>query len=458
MQSGIGLHASGETLRLAEVVRSGDQLRVTKLQVVTDSLPPASAPLNGDTRICVASLPSRDVLTRAWLLPDAEGSRLRAITKHRLEADLPIPLEQLVWAIRCGQLISGQRLVLAQAARKVRTQEYLEHIGKLGLALDALTSEHEALAGLVQYGMLRDSNNSSGALVLANAHEWLVAIIDGGLVRAVRRIACSSGQVELAARELRQSLTAELGPERIGQIWWLEDGSNLAEIAVDGLLGLPVTPATFPNLCDAAGQPLRAAEIFEYGPAIGLALAGLFQQPDLLRLGGETKVSLGGTGRINKLLQRPYRLTGAACVLLLLAVGTHVSALRYETTRMTRELDAMAVPASADLERKIQSMQRLQRYRLDVEGIVAEICRTIPDPVLVSSVQLSRERRLIIKGTSKDPKAVFTFADALRKSPRFVAVNPERAAPTQGGDFTVSAELTGVEKLAAAGVRGGTWR
>src|SRR5687767_12844161 len=118
MQSAIGIHPSGDTLRIVEIVRSGEQLHVTQMQRLAIDNPNAAfsfAPTNSQADAqpaCIASLPARDVLTRVWLLPNTDASRLQAMAKHRLEADLPIPIEQLVWAIRPGHVITGQRLVL----------------------------------------------------------------------------------------------------------------------------------------------------------------------------------------------------------------------------------------------------------------------------------------------------------------------------------------------------------
>src|SRR5687768_16348972 len=99
------------------------------------------------------------------------------MAKHRLEADLPMPIERLVWAIRRGRLVTGQRLVLAQAAKLPRTAEQLEHLTARNLTPNVLTSEHEAFASLVKNGVLYETTDSTptGALVLANQHEWLVA-------------------------------------------------------------------------------------------------------------------------------------------------------------------------------------------------------------------------------------------------------------------------------------------
>ena len=103
-------------------------------------------------------------------------------------------------------------------------------------------------------------------------------------------------------------------------------------------------------------------------------------------------------------------------------------------------------------------MQRLETYRIEIEWIVAELCRSIPDSIVISSIQLSRERRLVIKGTAKNPKDIFVLADALRKSERFAAVNPERTEPAQGGGFAIGAELLGVNMLPSSAGRGAQWR
>ncbi len=466
----IGLHVFGETLRVAEVERSGEQVRVVRMQALTLPAASAASPAtkgmsrrnNGDARPeCIAALPPQDVLTRTWSLPQVDGPRARLLVGHRLEADLPISMEQLVWSFRSASKQSdGQRLVLAQAARRDRATEHMARLSAVEFTADAVTTEHEALGGLIRYGLKLGAEDSCGALILESSSQWLVAVIDGGLVRAIRRIPCLAEQTEFAGRELQQTLIAELGTGRSIQIWWCAaemDGSRMAAVA--GAHDRSVVPVEFPNLRDASGRPLAPHEIVEFGPAIGLALAGLLDRAALLRLAGEErKAAHGRHEKLHRLLAHPWRLTAAACGLLIAAAGAHVGALRWETKRMSRVLGAATVAASPDLERKIQSMKRLEQYRVNVEDFMSEVCKAIPPEVIVSSVQLSREHRLVIKATSKDPKAAFTLADALRKSSRFAAVNPERAAPSGGGDFTVSAELVGIEKLTGAGAKGARWR
>ena len=125
------------------------------------------------------------------------------------------------------------------------------------------------------------------------------------------------------------------------------------------------------------------------------------------------------------------------------------------------QMQAIASAPSDDLDAKMRAMERLQQYRIDVEGIMADLAGLLPDSTLISSVQFSRERRLVLKGTSKDAKAAFTLADVLRQKPaRFANVSPERAAPGQGGEFTVTADVVGIQSLTAGTPSGrtSTWR
>jgi Tfp pilus assembly protein PilN len=109
----------------------------------------------------------------------------------------------------------------------------------------------------------------------------------------------------------------------------------------------------------------------------------------------------------------------------------------------------------------LQAVERLEKYRIPVEDITAELIEVLPDSVILSSLQLSRERRLILKGKANDFKALFTFADGLRKSTHFASVSPERTEggePGQGGSFTITVDLAQVEKLTSLTGRGARWR
>ena len=103
-------------------------------------------------------------------------------------------------------------------------------------------------------------------------------------------------------------------------------------------------------------------------------------------------------------------------------------------------------------------MERIRAYRMDVEGIMADLCAPIPGSIVISSVQLSRERGLVIKGTAGNPKEVFKLAGDLQSSQRFSNVQPGRTEPGRSNAFTITADVTGITKLSSASARGGRWR
>lgn len=459
----IGIHICGGTLRRAELVQRDQRIEVARL----DSLPPlagsaaggASPPVAAKPSIngsrLAAALPATDVMSRCWPLPSAAGARMKQLVANRLEADLPVPLNTLTWGYRqaraAGEERAGQLPVLAQAARSERIQQHLAHLAGLGLPVHLLTTEAEGLAGLYRHGLSSPNATGDDVLILAGAGEWLVCSFAGGLARSVQRIRLASGGFETACRECRQLIATQFQPGALGSIRWC--GSPAVDEAADVLAricGVPVERVRLTDRITRPGsEPLGAQDIVDFGPAIGLALAEMFDRDSVIRLAGaESAEEAGPQRRLEKLLARPLACAGAAAAMLVLAAGIHIGALKWETHRMNTAPGGTAATAALDrLQPEIRAVNRLKQYRINVEAICADVARAIKDPITLTALQLSRERRLVIKGNSKEPNAVFTLADDLRKSTRFRNVNPERAAPGQGGDFTITAELTDVEKF-----------
>ena len=90
-----------------------------------------------------------------------------------------------------------------------------------------------------------------------------------------------------------------------------------------------------------------------------------------------------------------------------------------------------------------------------METICADICQAVKDPITITSLQISREHRLTLKGNSKDPQSGVHLHRRPAKSGRFKNVNFERAGTGQGGDFVISLDLVGVEKFSLPALRGG---
>ena len=115
----VGLHVSGSTLRCAKVHRAAGRIEVVSLQrtdwPVREPAGGANATLCGitseaapgptasDPTTIIASMPGPDVMTRCWTLPHTDATRFRQMVAHRLEADLPVPMEELVWGYRIGE-------------------------------------------------------------------------------------------------------------------------------------------------------------------------------------------------------------------------------------------------------------------------------------------------------------------------------------------------------------------
>ncbi len=457
-----GVHTTGQVIRVALVAAEGDSLRVERLQTLGAGSPPDSASSRGNQNgsACFSSLPAVEVLTRVWTLPAVAPSKLRALVSHRLEADLPIALDQLEWDCRAGLAPkAGEASVLAQAVRRDRLARHIDSLRAAELLPSTITTEAEAIASLAAYGLSLGGTDETTALVLAGEGEWLIAVLSGRLAQTVRRIPFHPADPDAAIRAASQVLDPDAAHGPVKQIAWIgqtdaaEPLQTLAE-AFD----LPLTVAVA-DLRDASGVPVAPAVMAEYGPAVGLALAALHDREHVIRLGGMTLEDASRPGnRLEAVLRYPKHLAVAVGVLLVLALGIQILSMRSETTRMQAELAVATSRPADDLDVKVRSMQRLTQYRIDVEAIMAEIARVLPDSTLITSVQLSRERRLVLKGTSKDAKAAFALADALRKSSRFEDVKPERAAPAQGGEFTITAQVTGIRKLTGMPVRGAAWR
>ncbi|MBI4580677.1 MAG: hypothetical protein HY718_13295 [Planctomycetes bacterium] len=468
LKTAIGVHISGRTLRRVEVERSGSGLRLRR----AESLPlaaasgttasmaglPRGAADRPDERI-VAALPALDVMTRCWTFPEGGEARVRQMVANRLEAESPVPVEELTWAYRLGPRLNGRadRSVLVQAARNNRIAQQLAGLAAANCRPHLLTSETEAIGALMRHG-LGGGETGPELLVLAGADEWLACVLADGLTRSVRHVRAEAARRDLACREVRQLVETELGQGRLKRIRWCgEDPESEAHRVLEDWLPVPVVPFEIDErVVNADGTRLRPAELAVYGPAIGLALAGIHDDRTLIGLAG-VKEEAELRGRLDRLLAHPWRCTAAAVGLLVLAVLLHVIILRHETRLMKAAVEQSPAPM-AGLDPKVRAMQRLERYRIDVEGIMAELSRTIPSSVIVSSVQLSRERRLVMKGTARDPKAIYGWIEALKKCGRFSTVNPERTAPGQGGDFTITAEPVGIQKLTTVGGRGESWR
>ncbi len=423
---------------------------------------PSPASVNGDTTLHLAALPAAEVLTRSWSFPDADEHAFRQMVALRLEADLPVSLDDVAWGYRRGAVENtpeAQRPVFAQAARTETVRRHLDTFNGAGIAIDTLTTEAEALSALYRHGLEHERTLGSEVLVLADDDAWRVAVFTDGLLRTLRRVPADTDNPALTCRRCQQAIDAQVSRKDVRCVLWCATpAQDAAGDQLGALLNTPTeTARPTGRLTSDAGTPITTEQLATFGPAIGLTLAGRFDADTLVHLGGTRAEHARTPGNLlERLAARPWHGVAAALLALVVAGGLHVGALAWEVQKMERVLaDVDASPALTELEPQIRAMQRLDTYRIDVESIFAEFCRHVPKSVTLSSINLSRERRMIVKGNANDPKAVFKLADALRESELFTAVNPETTEP---GSFTISAQLVGVKALPAAGLGGRSWR
>ncbi|HSA25126.1 MAG TPA: hypothetical protein P5159_01235 [Phycisphaerae bacterium] len=410
-----------------------------------------------------ASLPAPDVMSRWWNMPDADEQRLRQMVSHRLEADLPLPIDQLTWECRRlhGAPAGPQgRWVLTQAAPRDRVARDMAALAAAGLRVDAMTTEAEAVGALYRHGINHSCHPGTEGIVLATADEWVIAVLTGGLTRSVRRIRVAADDLDVTCRECRQAIEAEVPLREVHRLLWCGSSETTpARQKAAESLGLTVEVVEpHRQLVEVGGTALTSGQLAAFGPALGLALAGLLEHNTVIRLAGREQDRIeAGRRRVESLLRYPWAWMATAIGLLIVTLIIHVAAIKWETRQMQTLLKGWDKTQStaARIEPKYRALLRLEKYRIDVEGTIADLCRVVPDSIVISSIQLSREQRLVIKGTASDPKAIFKLADDLRTGERFASVNPERSEPGQGGSFTLTADLADVRRLTAGLPRGG---
>jgi len=476
-----GAYVQGGTLRLARVRAEGSRLRVTLSErSVAAAGSSETVSVNGATRGAptVGVLACNDVLSRCWEVPAAGREQVRQIAAYRLEAEMPLPLEQLSWDVRVGAgaeepgaawqvgdstPANAHLPILVQAARRERVRRMEATLGAAGLRAAALTSAAEALGALVRLWARGSGANRTMVVILAAAGEWLVVLWDRGLPRMFCHMAGSEASPVQRVRQCRQAVEGCLPVARVQRWCWVgDDGLEAERASLAAQLGADVERLAPPQeLADEAGVPLPPERLARFGPAIGAALLARSLDEPWVRFGvAGAEESAAAKRRRRWITAHPWRWVGIAAGMLALAAGVHVGGLAWEVRQMRATLERM--PASTteppEIAARVRAMQRIETYRLDVERIVAALCRPVPESVELSSIRLARDRRLVIQGKTGNPRDVYALAEALRQSPRFYDVNPETTEPGRGGGFTLSAQVRGVSALPAFEGQGAAWR
>lgn len=434
--------------RRARLVRTGGGVLTAERAVLAS--PSTHEP---DSLLRLAAVGRSGVISRRFAVPEMDDQRLRAVIAHRLEADLPVGLDGVQWGYRRTTRKGGDGgvEVLVEAARNQVVSSAVSQLAGAGFAPDLLTTTAEAFGGLRRHAISEPIGDGHEILLVADGSEWTFAVLAGGHVTSVRRMAVSDLSGDCLARSLQQAVEAETPIAGITRILWCGQAGTSA-LADDlgrrlGVAFQPALPAA--NLVDESDQPVAAEVFAEWALPIGLAFAGRFEYETMIRLAVRPRRS----ARAQPVGFRRFlslRIGGAvAAALIAVAALIHVGALAAENSRMDRFIQNAENDPNilSEFDPSVQAMRRLEKYRIDPEGILADLCPHVPPGMILSSIQLSRDRRLVIRGVCPDAKAVFAFAQAMLDGDRFDQVHPERSEPGQGGAFTITAHVTSVREF-----------
>jgi hypothetical protein len=451
-----GLQLVGSSLRIATATRVGGNTRVTTREA---ELTAATTARNGNDAPYHTALPTNVVLSRSWQMPETNDQQLRQMVQLRLEADLPLPLDEFRWNYQTSQAADGHVTVRAHAVRRSQLDRLTHDLASAGFDADLITTEGEALAALYRLGLHAATPPPYDALVLADADAWLLAHFEDGQLASARRLCIASEDLDGAVRQLQQVLqrSGPRGPlQRL--LWCSTTPDDDTRSHMSAAFGLRVEPLAAPgDLRDENDEPLCAMKLAHFGPAIGLALAGLEPADAVWPLvASQSAADTKPRDWQARIAARPLLWTGLAAISLLLALGVHVGALQWEANRMQTLLDDLGPEGNpmAPLQDRVIAMQRLERFRIDILRLVTNIAAPVPNGIILTNIQISRERGLLLKGKSPSPQAAYQLADALRECPRFDRVNPESIG---GGEFVIRADIVDLQPLPA--LNGGPqWR
>ncbi len=465
-----GIHAGGDRMSRVTLTARGDRFEVSGIERgVLDGVVPGAG--NGSRhegrrsadagRGPEVALAAAHVMTRMLTLPPANETATRQMVAHRLEADLPLPVEQLHWGHRRLNTSGGESEVLAQAARRDRVERLLADLAAGGLAPDVLTTEAEALTAFCRHGLQVDT--TARLMLIMRESVWLIVGLHDQTVTSVRRLSVDPARIESALAELRQHLQVH-ARDRAAMLWLgAPEMLSHREELVEALGVEFVSVAACGRFVDANGRALEPSDLVELAPAIGAALAGLRERERMIRLFERPDdARQSGGGRLwARWRQRPLMLAGTAAALLLVAMLVHVLGMRSELGRIESAVRAAAAAPPAEtgvpLMEKVAVMRRTNSFRLNMPALLTPMCEALPDQIVLTSVTIGRDGKLTLKGTAKDVNAVYSYADKLRENKRLHDVRPDQAEPRGGGSFTITATVDGIRKMERGDRGGGQW-
>lgn len=383
----------------------------------------------------VRVLPACVCVSRGVEVPDAPEADLSAALALLAEAHLPtgIPAHRRAWGVIPGPATEGHRAALL--------------LGWAGEADEAIapgreswTSELAALAALVEpkrstLAVYADRDTGSVAVLAWNGTR--------SSVRALRESSSSMAEWEGSIARLVEDSVTRFGID--------------AEVSPSGAVGMASASLWLdePTRARASqtGGTGESAWLRDYGVAAGAAMLALTASPAAARLVEMTAAPVvARRSRIESAVAwlsvpgRAWRIAAVAlAVLLLLPLGT-AWARRAVLQGKARAVEAQQAGKSADeLDMRLAMYRELDKRRLPMAKIIADIAGCMPPGVSLDSLQVvAADKRVSIKGKAPDRATLTSFVSKLNASGVFGNCDFSRAdAKEDTVEFDVSGTVTG---------------
>lgn len=383
----------------------------------------------------VRVLPACACVSRGVEVPDAPEADLAAALSLLAEAHLPagIPLHRRAWGVIPGPATEGQRAALLLGWTGDAEAAILPEI-------ESWTSELASLAALVEpkrstLAVYADRDSGSVAVLAWNGTR--------SSVRAMRESSTSASDWDGSIAKLVEDSVTRFGIDT-------EVSSSGASGMASASLWLDDSTRARASRSAGAGD---AAWLRDYGVAAGAAMLALGATLASSRLVEMTAAPVEAKrSRIEHAVEwmsEPKRAKKLAllalAVLLLLPLGT-AWARRAMLQGKARAVEAQQAGKSADeLDMRLAMYRELDKRRLPMAKIIADIAGCMPAGVSLDSLQvIAADKRVSIRGKAPDRATLTSFVSKLNASGVFGNCDFSRAdAKEDNVEFDVAGTVTG---------------
>jgi Tfp pilus assembly protein PilN len=417
-----------------------------------------AAPASDDGIRCVVGIPSADLLIRVLELPPVSRAEQERILRHRLELELPLPVDGLYWDFHSlpeGFQGGKANRVILMAAQIGLIERATSILTPSSLELDRATSEAEALVALL--GRIQGGSGRSGRPIgLAHVSErqsTCAVAIDGRLCMA-RDLDASSDDTAALAEQIRLSFqfmvrSADIDPVESLVVFGTQDVSSelSAQFSTNGIR--TERASANGSIVSPTNQPISDEDLRRDAVLIGLGLIELETPSRALNF-------LPAGAQKPTLIRRiPYAdrlgIWAIAAAVLVVVCGTSVLLTRRaEIGRMREAIAEGSTVASeaARLQAQARTMRKIKDWRIPAVEILTEIAKLTPDEILVSRMSVARGDRVRLSATTQKPDQIHQFVEALQTSDLFNGVRVEQQTTEKNkAKFDLTFECSKIQKI-----------